>query len=79
MSAAHAALDELSRDPEAARLAREREDALKLHNIDLAHALNKGKLEGRDRIAHEKDPVVLERWLTRALTATDVAEIFPTP
>ncbi|MBX3234401.1 MAG: Rpn family recombination-promoting nuclease/putative transposase [Labilithrix sp.] len=100
MSAARSALDQLSQDPEAARLARERSDAIKLNDIALARAHKRGEIEGkiegkieailavlaarglsvaeeaRVRIATEKDPVVLDRWLTRAVIVTDVAELF---
>jgi hypothetical protein len=46
MSLAKQTLDALSQDPTARRLAREREDALALYQIDLATSKRLGKTEG---------------------------------
>jgi hypothetical protein len=47
MAAALEALENLSADPDAQRLAREREDALRLHEIGLAHDRREARAEGR--------------------------------
>jgi hypothetical protein len=47
MQSAKSALEELSLDPQAARLARERADSLKLYHWTIAQAANEARLEGK--------------------------------
>jgi hypothetical protein len=47
MATAIEALERLSEDPEAQRLAREREDSVRLYQMSLAHSHREGRTEGR--------------------------------
>ncbi len=61
MSQAMEALEKLSESPEARRLAREREDSLKLYNMSLAQSEHRGREEGREEGRHESLRVAIVR------------------
>jgi predicted transposase/invertase (TIGR01784 family) len=90
MSLAKQTLDQLSQDPEARRLAREREDAIKLYRMELVASKAEGKAEllikllglrfgppsaaTRARV-EAASPKQLDAWAERVLTAKTLDEV----
>jgi hypothetical protein len=90
MTLAKQTLEKLSEDPEVRRLARDREDAIKLYEIDLAAHRRQDRAEillkllglrfGRPSAATQASvqgatPNDLDRWIERVLTAQSLDEV----
>jgi predicted transposase YdaD len=72
MATAIEALERLSEDPEAQRLAREREDSVRLYQMSLAHSHREGRTEGRTEGRAEGRAAALRATIERLAASSGI-------